>query len=88
MDMSVQGLLPFTKIRAKNIKKIGNPRLLKITFHILRHWKGTMEYHKTQDILHVKEILGHKNINNTLIYINLERAVFKMSNDRFTVKSS
>jgi len=68
-------------------KKLGNPRLLKITFHILRHWKGTMEYHKTKDILHVKEILGHKNINNTLIYINLERAVFKTSNDEFTVRA-
>jgi site-specific recombinase XerC len=46
-----------------------------------------MEYHKTKDILHVKEILGHKNINNTLIYINLERAVFKTSNNEFTVKA-
>jgi len=45
-----------------------------------------MEYHKTKDILHVKEVLGHKNINNTLIYINLERAVFKTGNDEFHVK--
>jgi len=27
-----------------------------------------MEYHKTKDILHVMRLLGHKNINNTLIY--------------------
>ncbi len=30
-----------------------------------------MEYHKTKDILYVKELLGHKNINNTLIYTPL-----------------
>ncbi len=29
-------------------RKLQNPRLLKITFHTLRHWKGTMEYHKTK----------------------------------------
>jgi hypothetical protein len=27
-----------------------------------RHWKATMEYHKTKDILHVMRLLGHKNI--------------------------
>jgi len=30
-----------------------------------------MEYHKTKDILHVKRLLGHKNIQNTLIYTHL-----------------
>ena len=30
-----------------------------------------MEYHKTKDILHVMRLLGHKNINNTLIYTQL-----------------
>ncbi len=30
-----------------------------------------MEYHKTKDILHVKEILGHKSINNTILYTQL-----------------
>lgn len=52
----------------------------------MRHFKGTMLYHKTRDILHVKETLGHKDINNTLIYIHLETAVFKTENDSFTVK--
>ena len=51
--------------------KLQNPRLLQITFHTLRHFKATMEYHKTKDILHVMQILGHKNINNTLIYTQL-----------------
>lgn len=30
-----------------------------------------MEYNKTKDILHVKQLLGHRNINNTLIYTQL-----------------
>ena len=57
--------------RKKLAIKLGNPRLLRITFHTLRHWKGTMEYAKTKDILHVMRLLGHKNINSTLIYTQL-----------------
>ena len=51
--------------------------MLKITFHTARHWKGTMEYHKTKDIIHVKTVLGHKDIHNTMMYINLEQALFQ-----------
>ena len=67
---------------------MNNPRLLKITFKTLRHFKGTILYHKTRDILHVKETLGHKDINNTLIYIHLEAAIFKTINDTFTVRTA
>jgi integrase len=51
--------------------KLKNDRLLKIHFHTLRHWKATNEYHKTKDILHVMKLLGHKNIQNTLLYTQL-----------------
>jgi hypothetical protein len=30
-----------------------------------------MEYHQTKDILHVTNVLGHKNIKNTLRYTQL-----------------
>lgn len=30
-----------------------------------------MEYHKTKDILHVKQLLGHRSINSTMIYTHL-----------------
>jgi hypothetical protein len=30
-----------------------------------------MEYQKTKDILHVKWLLGHKRIENTLVYTHL-----------------
>ena len=30
-----------------------------------------MEYQRTKDILHVMQLLGHKNIRNTLVYTHL-----------------
>jgi len=61
----------FMKLRKRLAYKLNNPRLLEITFHTFRHWKATMEYHRTKDILYVKQLLGHKNINNTLRYTQL-----------------
>jgi integrase len=61
----------YEKHRKKISIRLANPRLEKITFHTLRHWKGTAEYHKTKDILHVMQVLGHKNIKNTLLYTQL-----------------
>jgi integrase len=61
----------FNAQRKRSAKKLGNPKLLKIHFHTLRHFKATMEYHRTKDILYVMKLLGHKNIANTLIYTQL-----------------
>jgi len=61
----------FERYRKRTAHKLANPRILRITFHTLRHWKATMEYHKTKDILYVKQLLGHRNIQNTLIYTQL-----------------
>jgi hypothetical protein len=36
-----------------------------------------MLYHKTKDIFYVMQALGHKNIKNTLLYIQLEEALFQ-----------
>ncbi len=60
-------------------KKPGGNR---ITFKTLRHFKGTMEYHKTKDILHLKEVLGHRNISSTLIYTHL----VNFEGDEYTVR--
>lgn len=61
----------YEKQRANLARKLKNPRILAISFHTLRHFKATMEYHRTKDILHVMRMLGHKNIKNTLIYTQL-----------------
>jgi hypothetical protein len=50
------------------------------------HYKGTVLYPKTKDILHVKETLDHEDINNTLVYVHLESAIFKTGSNSFTVK--
>lgn len=69
--------------RKRLANKLQNPRLLQIHFHTLRHWKATAEYHRTRDPYYVKYLLGHKNIQNTDIYIHLEQAIFDERNDEF-----
>jgi len=71
----------FCASRKKAAKKLANPRLLQIHFHSFRHWKATMEYHKTKDPYHVKQLLGHKSLRNTEVYINLEQAIFSEGDD-------
>jgi hypothetical protein len=66
--------------------KLQNPRLKQIRLHTFRHWKATMEYHKTRDILHVQQVLGHRDLRNTLVYINLEKALFQNTDDEYHVK--
>ena len=43
-----------------------------------------MEYHKTKDILHVQRLLGHRSIQNTLIYVDLESKLFNTATEGFT----
>ena len=74
----------FEGLRKRLAKKTQDPRLTKIHLHTFRHWKGTTEYHKTRDIYHVRNVLGHRNINNTLLYITLENALYQTSSDEWT----
>ncbi len=61
----------YTKLRRRTAKKLKKPQLLKISLYSFRHYFATMLYHKTKDILHVKQQLGHKRLENTLIYTHL-----------------
>jgi hypothetical protein len=45
-----------------------------------------MEYHKTKDIIHVKIMLGHRSIVSTMVYINIESAIFLTGTDEWTSK--
>jgi integrase len=72
----------FRRQRKKAANKLQNKRIEKVTFHTLRHWKATMEYHRTKDILHVKQMLGHKSIQKTLIYTHL----ISFEEDEFTCR--
>ena len=73
----------FCRKRRQLAENLGNPNLNRITLHTFRHWKATMEYHRTKDILYVKQLLGHKNIKNTLVYTHL---VSFDEDDAYTVK--
>jgi hypothetical protein len=42
-----------------------------------------MEYHKTKDLLHVKALLGHKDLRTTLRYTQLLES---LTNDEYTCK--
>ena len=76
----------FDRQRKRIAHTFGNPRLEQITLHTLRHWKATMLYHQTKDILYVMQYLGHKNLKNTLVYIQLEEVLFKNENEEFVCK--
>jgi integrase len=58
----------FQDARKRLARKLNNPRLLHISFTTYRHWKGTMEYHRTHDIIHVKDLPGHSRIENTDVH--------------------
>ena len=45
-----------------------------------------MQYHQKPDLIHVQKLLGHRNILATQIYVNLEQALFKETNDEYHVK--
>jgi len=57
---------PTQRQRRKTASRLHNPRTDKITYHTFRHFKATMEYHRTKDALHLMQIPERRNINNTL----------------------
>jgi len=67
--------------RQKAYAKFKDPELLKIRLYDLRHWFATTTYIKTRDIFYVKYALGHRRIENTMIYIHLANAVATNSED-------
>ena len=61
----------FYQQRKRIAHRLDNPRLRSIGLHTIRHWHATMEFHRTKNLLHVQNRLGHKNIKNTVIYTHL-----------------
>jgi integrase len=75
----------FWHSRKRAAFKLQNPRLNRIGFHSFRHWKATALYHQTKDPLFVREFLGHKKLDSTLLYIQLEQALYKEDSSEFHV---
>jgi integrase len=61
----------FQKQRQRLIRTLQNTKLREIHLHTFRHWKATMEYHRTKNIKFVQSILGHKKLENTDVYTHL-----------------
>ena len=73
----------FRETRNRTAKKMADPTIKTIRLYDLRHFFATMLYHRTKDILFVKQQLGHNNIKNTLIYTQL---LVDEQDDNYTVK--
>ena len=63
----------YCRTRKHLAEKLHEPELMKIRLYDFRHHYATMLYQRTKDILYVKEQLGHKRIETTLIYTHLIR---------------
>lgn len=84
-------IFPSSKILQKNWNRLRNgiaerlskPELKQIRLYDLRHFYGTILYHKTKDIVHIQRKMGRRNIKNTLIYIDLADL---NNNEEYTLK--
>jgi len=76
----------FEALRKRTTVKLANPRLLQIHLHTFRHWKATTEQHKCQDVYHVKQILGHKSVKSTEIYIHIDQMHSNYGTDEYITK--
>lgn len=61
----------FRRTRNLLAEKLGDPSIRSIRLYDLRHFYATVTYHKTRDILFVKQKMGHKKIETTLRYTQL-----------------
>jgi integrase len=65
--------------------KLKDPTLRQIRLYDFRHFKASMEYHKTKDLLHVKALLGHRDLRTTLRYTQLLET---LGNDEYYCKAA
>jgi len=61
----------YRRIRNRLAEKLGDTSLKTIRLYDFRHFRASMEYHRTKDLLYVKKLLGHKDLRTTLRYTQL-----------------
>jgi integrase len=61
----------YRNLRNSLAKKLDDPTFKTIRLYDFRHFKASTEYHKTKDLLHIKALLGHKDLRTTLRYVQL-----------------
>ena len=74
----------YRDMRNKLAEKLKDPSIKTIRLYDFRHWYATNEYRKTRDILLVKQKMGHKRIQTTLIYTQL----LSLNDDEWTCKGA
>jgi integrase len=70
----------YRRLRNKLAEKLQDPTFRTIRLYDFRHFKASVEYHKTKSLMHVKALLGHKDIRTTVRYVHLFES---MSNDEY-----
>jgi integrase len=75
----------YRKFRNALSEKLQDPTIRQIRLYDFRHFKATMEYHRTQDLLHVKALLGHKDLRTTLRYTQLMES---LNRDEYHAKTA
>jgi len=73
----------YRQMRNNLAEKLGNPTLKTIRLYDFRHYYATKLYAKTKDILYVKQQMGHKKIETTLKYVQLQNL---QEDDEYTGK--
>jgi len=58
----------YRRLRNHVAEKLQDPTIRQIRLYDFRHWRASIEYHRTKDLLHVKNLLGHKDLRTTLRY--------------------
>jgi integrase len=61
----------YRKLRNRLAEKLQDPTIKQIRLYDFRHFKASTEYHKTKDLLYIKQLLGHKDLRTTLRYTQL-----------------
>jgi integrase len=77
----------FSKRMERLARLTNNTRYRKIHFHTFRHVFALRTYHRTKDILHVKTLLGHRNLMTTQRYVELYCQIYDTNQpDQFITK--
>ena len=74
----------FREMRNNLAEKLNNQALKTIRLYDFRHYFATKLYAKTRDILYVKQQMGHKKIETTLIYTQL----LNLDDEEWTCKTA
>jgi len=74
----------YRMLRNRLAEQLHDPSLKTIRLYDFRHYFATNLYAKTRDILHVKQQLGHRKIETTLIYTQL----LNLNDDEWTCKTA